>query len=274
MHEIRNPLGAIRLQVGVLRRKFPDGEVPEIEAIDEETHRLELLVRRISEFLKNPAGSPTRIDLASFIADFASKRPEGLKIKAIQEGAVVSFDPELLRSVMENLVRNALESYPDEARDKEADISLAIQGEAAVVTVGDRGRGITDALRGKIFDPFFTTNRAGISARIRHRPAARRQTLRGSGGRRPQAGIAQGRRNRGEDHNPARGEKMKILIADDREEHPQFHRASLLASEGIESSTANDGLSARALLESESFDGMITDLRMPGMGGLELRSPG
>ena len=62
---------------------------------------------------------------------------------------------------------------------------------------------------------------------------------------------------------------MKILVADD-EKNIRNSIASLLSSEGIESSTAGDGIVAKSLLESEAFDGMITDLRMPRMDGLEL----
>jgi len=64
---------------------------------------------------------------------------------------------------------------------------------------------------------------------------------------------------------------MKILIADD-EKNIRNSIASLLLSEGIESSAAVDGAAARSLLESEAFDGMIMDLRMPRMDGLELLS--
>lgn len=171
VHEIRNPLGSIRLLVGVLRRRFPAGEVPEIEAIEEETRRLDLLVRRISEFLKNPAGSPARVDLANFLRDFASKHAESLVLENAEEGATVLFDPELLRSVLENLVRNASESYPDEAEARDVAMSLSLHGEAAVVVIDDRGKGIADALKGKIYDPFFTDKPQGSGIGL---PLARR----------------------------------------------------------------------------------------------------
>ena len=171
VHEIRNPLGAIRLQLGVLRRKFPVGEVPEVEAIEEETDRLNLLVRRISDFLKNPAGSPTRVDLASFLRDFALRHMEGLRLGAVDGGAAVRFDPELLRSVLENLVRNAQESYAEDDPDKEAILSLSIRGSVAILTVSDRGKGIADGLRERIFDPFFTDKAQGSGIGL---PLARR----------------------------------------------------------------------------------------------------
>jgi two-component system response regulator AtoC len=62
---------------------------------------------------------------------------------------------------------------------------------------------------------------------------------------------------------------MRVLIADD-ERNIREALSSLLAGEGIETRTAADGAAARALLESEAFDGMVMDLRMPRMDGLEL----
>jgi len=62
---------------------------------------------------------------------------------------------------------------------------------------------------------------------------------------------------------------MRVLIADD-ERNIRDALASYLAKEGIESAVAADGAAARALLEAESFDAMVLDLRMPRMGGLDL----
>ena len=62
---------------------------------------------------------------------------------------------------------------------------------------------------------------------------------------------------------------MRVLIADD-EKNIRDSIASYIAGEGIETVTAPDGAAARALLESEAFDGLVLDLRMPKIDGLEL----
>jgi two-component system response regulator AtoC len=62
---------------------------------------------------------------------------------------------------------------------------------------------------------------------------------------------------------------MRILVVDDeRNIRESIHR--LLELEGIESVTASDGAQAAELLKSDSFDAIVTDLRMPVMGGQEL----
>ncbi len=64
---------------------------------------------------------------------------------------------------------------------------------------------------------------------------------------------------------------MRILIADD-ERNIRESIAKYVAAEGIASATAADGMEARALLESEAFDALILDLRMPRLDGLALLS--
>jgi two-component system response regulator AtoC len=62
---------------------------------------------------------------------------------------------------------------------------------------------------------------------------------------------------------------VKVLIADD-EKNIRESIAAYIAAEGIETATAADGISAQALLETDVFDGLVLDLRMPAMDGLAL----
>jgi two-component system sensor histidine kinase HydH len=158
-HEIRNPLSAIRIQTGLLRRKLPAGEAQaQLETIDEEVERLSLLSRRVGDFLKNPHGSPKSILLDEFLSDLAGKLPTPVVYDAAASarGLAASFDPELLRSVVENLVRNAKESYPDGDGAREVELALRREKASLVVAIRDRGRGIPPEMREKVFDPFFT----------------------------------------------------------------------------------------------------------------------
>ncbi len=155
-HEIRNPLGAIRIQSGLLRKKVPHDAAAQLDAIDEEVERLTLLSRRVADFLKNPRGDPVRILLDGFLKDLAGKLPTPVAYTAATEArdAVVSFDGELLRSVIENLVRNAHESYVDAAGGIEMELSH--ERGLVMISVRDRGKGIPPELAQKVFDPFFT----------------------------------------------------------------------------------------------------------------------
>ena len=157
-HEIRNPLGSIRIQTGLLRKKMPGTASAQLDAIDEEVERLSLLSRRAADFLKNPQGSPQRLVLHEFLSDLVPRLPAPVAYEASDDarGSTVSFDGELLRSVVENLVRNAQESYPEHDGGRGVEISLFREKGSAVIAVRDRGKGIPPELTEKVFDPFFT----------------------------------------------------------------------------------------------------------------------
>jgi len=161
-HEIRNPLSAIRIQTGLLRKRLAANATadaaPQLDAIDEEVERLSLLSRRVADFLRNPRGEPRRIIIDEFLGDLAGKMPTPVSYSAAAaaRGTAVSFDGDLLRSVVENLVRNANESYPEGDGRRDVQLALLKEKGAIIIAVRDRGRGIPPELMEKVFDPFFT----------------------------------------------------------------------------------------------------------------------
>ena len=176
----------------------------------------------------------------------------------------MSFDGDLLRSVMENLVRNAHESYPDADGRCDVEVALLREKTSVVIAVRDRGKGIPPELLEKVFDPFFTDKVHGSGVGL----SLSRRFVEAAGGH-PHARRAKRRRHRGARH-AARAERgVKVLIADD-EKNIRDSVAAFIASEGMETSVAADGADARALLENEAFDCLILDLRMPKMDGLSL----
>jgi len=66
--------------------------------------------------------------------------------------------PDELNQVWTNLIHNALQAMNHKGR---LTVSIRRQGDEAVVSVGDNGCGIPEAIRGKIFDAFFTTKPTG-----------------------------------------------------------------------------------------------------------------
>ncbi len=171
-HEIRNPLVAIRMQTALLRRGIPGGTSRELDIIDEEIERLTLLTRRVGDFLKNPRGSPESLDAAVFLRELSRKFPWPVEFLEPDPGHSrrILFDRELLRSVIENLVNNARESYGEEPAGN-VEIALTVEGSKLVIAVRDRGRGIPAEISEKVFDPFFTdkTHGSGIGLSVSKR---------------------------------------------------------------------------------------------------------
>ena len=62
---------------------------------------------------------------------------------------------------------------------------------------------------------------------------------------------------------------IKILVVDDEQSMRDFLKI-LLVKDGHDVLTAKNGDQALSLLEKHTFDLVISDIRMPGMSGLDL----
>jgi two-component system sensor histidine kinase HydH len=159
-HEIKNPLGAIRIQTGFLRKTLPADRVRDLTLIEQEVDRLSSLADRVGSFLRDPVGRQEKIDLVRFLARFAEPGRVTLRVEG-ENSIYVLFDPERLRSVIENLVRNALDSHQETGVDDAVEIEVGHIQHLVRVVVGDRGPGINETDREKLFDPFYTTKTSG-----------------------------------------------------------------------------------------------------------------
>jgi two-component system, NtrC family, nitrogen regulation sensor histidine kinase NtrY len=173
-HEIKNPLTPIQLAFQQLEARWRApgpkedafgrllGEVGEI--VREEIATLQRLVEDFSSFAKLPEVRPEPSELSDFVEEFIRTSPQ-LAEEAdvqVQRGSgpcAVALDRALMRRVLANLVRNAVEAArPARAR---VHVGIARAQERAVLTVADEGPGIPDELRDRIFDPYFTTRHEG-----------------------------------------------------------------------------------------------------------------
>ncbi len=158
-HEIKNPLSAIRIQTGILKRELPAEKINDLGIIEEEVQRLSLLTDRIGEFLRNPLGNPEAIDTDRFLQNLISRFKGEIEYANSSGGEIfVRFDRERLRSVLENLIKNAVESGGE---DNRVEVRLSHTKNWVEISILDRGEGISPDLQEKIFDPFFTSKIKG-----------------------------------------------------------------------------------------------------------------
>lgn len=165
-HEIKNPLSAIKLQVALLKRESPPELSDDIALIDSETRRLVALTDKVSDFLRNPRGNPCSIDLTETLRSLIQVFAHRIELAAPDATTAVYFDKDRLRSVLENLLRNAVEASPD---GQPIECEIARDGRKQYhVYVRDRGIGLEQKDLKKIFDPFYTTkiNGSGIGLSI------------------------------------------------------------------------------------------------------------
>jgi signal transduction histidine kinase len=156
-HELRSPLTRMKVALELLPAGQTNGlagDVAEMEAMVTELLELERLREGRGLTLE-------RHDLASLIRDLVDHfqgRPPGVVLNADRSEIVLHIDPEKIRTVMRNLLENAIKySLPD---SKAVEISVTRHGETAVIRVCDDGPGIPSALRTSVFEPFFRADRS------------------------------------------------------------------------------------------------------------------
>ena len=162
-HEIKNPLLSIRLQTGILEKLNGDGESDEINIINQEVDRLSALIYRVNDYLREPEGDKAPLDIPELLRKTAWRLCGSDSIGtgitgSANNNAVIFADENRIRSVLENILRNALESgSPPEG------IEVSVNTNASTVTVKilDRGRGIAACNIKRVFDPFFTSKSTG-----------------------------------------------------------------------------------------------------------------
>jgi len=159
-HEIKNPLGVIRVQCATLRRTLPEERQKNIGVIEEETERLVLLTNRVRDFLHNSDGNPILCDPLYFLEQCRVRYPSRIVVAgAAETSASVLIDRERLVQVLDNLIVNALEA--SETVSDLPEISLAVVKNRVQFRVSDRGSGVAAENRERLFEPFFTTKTRG-----------------------------------------------------------------------------------------------------------------
>ncbi len=171
-HEIKNPLGAIRLQTALLRKRLQAQYTVEvqtgIDVLEKETGRIAVLVDEMRNFLRSGVGTPEQIDLVEFLRESARAYQERVTVNLPEGPAPVNADPTRLRSVVENLLSNAIEASSPEQPVR---ISLQQLRRSYRFSVSDSGAGIAPKDRERIFGAFYSTKPHGSGvglAVVRH----------------------------------------------------------------------------------------------------------
>ncbi|AGC46807.1 sensor histidine kinase [Myxococcus stipitatus DSM 14675] len=192
VHEVRNPLSSIGLNVELLgdaveQATFPDpGEAGEVkDLLSAVTREVDRLADVTEHYLR--MARPQRPDLdprdvtavLDGVLDFSREELMRAGVEVVREFApetpAVLADEGQLRQVFLNLLRNSREAMPHgglltiATRPLEQDVE---------VTVKDTGQGMTEEVREHLFEPFFTTKEGGTGLGL----AVSQQILQAHGG--------------------------------------------------------------------------------------------
>jgi signal transduction histidine kinase/CheY-like chemotaxis protein len=209
----------------------------------------------------------------------------------IGSNALVMGDDSELREVLVNMVFNAIDAMPEGGT---LTLSTRTVGEQVVIKVVDTGIGLYPEVRSRIFDPFFTTKgKAGLGLGLavsfgiirRHGGNIEVESQYGKGTEfrvtLPVAEIAETRLIKRElfieeaplaitaTPSAAGPAPTRLLVVDD-EDFVRDLIGDILEGENCEVKLAQDGTEALALFREHQFDGVFTDVGMPGMSGWEL----
>lgn len=164
-HEIRNPLSAITQAAQLLREDSSDpGAAKLTMIIENNARRLDRLVEEVLTLNRRDRMHPVDFDavtLAALIEEL--RRTEEIPAEAVivnmPESLHFRFDPDHLRQILWNLLRNAWRF--SRKRTDSLRVDARVHDERILIEVADDGPGVAPEHRGKLFEPFFTTDAQG-----------------------------------------------------------------------------------------------------------------
>ena len=176
-HEIRNPLGSIRLGVSMLRDSVSDKEgLNTIELVERGIMHLNKLVVDVAQFSRRKTLEQARVDLNELIkrslelvADKIKEKETPIEKELAAEKPIGHWDPDQLSQVLVNVIANAIDASPKHAPVSITTEVLNVAGlgddkevaRHARITIADQGSGIDKATLDRMFEPFFSTKKRG-----------------------------------------------------------------------------------------------------------------
>ena len=164
-HEIRNPLGAIKLFISILKEDLSDlpDSIRILNQMDKSVGTLDHVVSNILQFSKKKKTSFAPVNLASLINEqvnhFASDNNEIEFRLKIEGQPFISGNEHSLRQVFYNLFLNACQAMKYSGV---IEVTSYDKDEVFfVIEVKDAGRGIPEEMQDRLFEPFATSKNEG-----------------------------------------------------------------------------------------------------------------
>ncbi|GAA5167249.1 sensor histidine kinase [Viridibacterium curvum] len=167
-HELRSPLARIQAAIGLARQQ-PERAEQTLQRIERESVRMDKLIAELLTLARLEAGGQTLQGSPVVLIELLTDLVEDAQLEAAARSCRVSMEPgvpvqvqgdaELLRSAMENIVRNAVKHAPQGSVVR-IDLQFGAAGWVDV-TVTDQGRGVPPEALTAIFKPFFRSGAQG-----------------------------------------------------------------------------------------------------------------
>ena len=177
-HEIRNPLGSIRLGVSMLRDSVTNDQdaLNTIELVERGISHLNKLVVDVTQYSRQKELERSTVDLHESLErsiDLVSERirEKNATVERVFAGRSIigQWHTYQLRQEFVNVIANAVEASQENSAAMISTELLPSESNGdgqpprtyARITIADQGKGMDKATRDRIFEPFFSTKKRG-----------------------------------------------------------------------------------------------------------------
>lgn len=189
VHDLGNPLAALSMQAQLLLRRARRGDFQPVAPVQQPAEqivntlkRLEGLIHEFTDFAREQNLALRDIEVAAFLASCVElwqalgiERGIALRLDRCAGLPHVHADEVVLRRVLDNLIKNAIEAIADPPGEVVVSAQLASPGRIAI-SVADSGSGVPEGL--DVFRLFETTKADGTGIGL----AVARQLVAAHGG--------------------------------------------------------------------------------------------
>jgi PAS domain S-box-containing protein len=287
-HEINNPAAIIS---GSAQTMLLDDLKPEhremTQTIYDEATRIGRITQNLLAFARAGGKERTLIDLNDIVRRTVALR--AYHLSTVNVAVTVDLDPthpriwsnaSELQQMLLNLIINAEQAVLTVEPPRTITVRSRASGQDVRLEVADNGPGVPPEIRSRVFDPFFTTKPEGLGTGLGlsicygiardHGGRIWVEPERGQGAKflvelpcDPRTQV----RPASETRIPGAGERrLNVLLLED-EAGLRNALLHFLARRGIDATAVGDGAEALRTLKQQSFDVIVTDVRMPGMSG-------
>ncbi|GAB4375287.1 MAG: hypothetical protein Kow0062_14140 [Acidobacteriota bacterium] len=295
-HELNNPLATVMGSSELLdQQDLPEELKHLVRMIRREANRAARIVRNLLTFSRRQKPQTSWQDLGEIMREVAELRREEcvrhdieLRVEAGPDVPPLLIDPDQIHQVLVNLVNNAIHAIEESGRGGTIVLRSKRRGHRVLLSVVDDGPGIPEEILPRIFNPFFTTKKVGKGTGLglsicygivqEHGGAFRVRSAPGQGASFivelpvPRQGPVEAVPRRDDEKAAGQivaGADRRVLVVDD-EEGVRTLVAEALRMWGFRVRVADSGEAALGYLSAEEFDLVVSDLRMPGVDGMQL----